>query len=259
MAEQNSLASIEDGLRQLYQVVRQVHSFLNKPEVKEKIRLFFERLKTLPDDTKKFLRDLAYRGWFFTDEMTLNEISVFYNLTTAQHSVDEAQIDAYMEKLVEKYTEHIKQTLYARYPTRKGVLESAFNAHDRGEYNLSIPAFLAQADGIGTQLLSGISPFSRKTSNASGLLATAEEINRLSTQVDTALIEPLGLPIGMTAKSTSPERLQHPHLYNRHEVLHGISVDYGTKTNSLKAISLLGHLATVFHDVVEEYKRISTS
>lgn len=258
MAEQNSLASIADGLRQLYQAAQQVHSFLNKPEVKENVRLFFESLKTLPDDTKRFLRDLAYRGWFFTDEMTLNEISVFYNLTTSQHSVDEAQIDGYMEKLVEKYTDHIKQKLYDRYPTRKDVLEAAFNAHDRGEYNLSIPVFLAQADGIGTQLLGGVSPFSRKTSSTPGMLATAEEINRLSTQIDTTLIEPLGLPMGMTARSTSSERSQHPHLYNRHEVLHGISVDYGSKTNSLKAISLLGHLATVFHDVVEEYRRTSS-
>jgi len=154
-------------------------------------------------------------------------------------------------------TKHIKEQLYTRYPNRKNVLESAFNAHDRGEYNLSIPVFLAQADGIGTQLLSGISPFSRKTSSTPRILVTAEEINRLSAQVDTTIIEPLGLPLGMTARSNSSERLLHPHLYNRHEVLHGISVDYGNKINSLKAISILGHLATVFYDVVEEHRRTS--
>ncbi|MCU1264121.1 MAG: hypothetical protein JWM21_439 [Acidobacteria bacterium] len=257
MGEQSSLKSISEGLSQLYQAVRQIHSFLNRPEVKEKVRLFFERLRDLPEDTKRFLRDLAYRGWFFTDEMTLNEISVFYNLTTAQNSVDEAQIDIYMEALVEKYKERIKKSLYTRYPARKNVLESAFNAHDRGEYNLSIPVFLAQADGIGTELLRGISPFSRKTSSP-GTLATAAEINNLSALVDTTLIEPLGLPMAMTAKSTSSERLGHPHLYNRHEVLHGISLDYGNNRNSLKAISLLGHLATVVHDVVEEYSSTSS-
>lgn len=46
---------------------------------------------------------------------------------------------------------------------------------------------------------------------------------------------------------------------NRHEVLHGISLDYGTKRNGLKAISLLGHLATIVHDVVEEYEATSPS
>jgi len=106
MTEQNSLASIVDSLKQLYQTVQQIQSSLNKPEVRENIRLFFERLQTLPENTKRFLADLAYRGWFFTDEMTLNEISVFYNLTTAQNSTDETYIDSYMEKLVEKYTKH---------------------------------------------------------------------------------------------------------------------------------------------------------
>lgn len=254
MAEQASIASIIDGLKQVYQAAQRIHSVLSRPEVKEGVRLFFERLINLPEETKRFLSDLAYRGWFFTDEMTLNELSVFYNLTTAQNSVDEAYIDGYMEKLVEKYMSHIKHKLYDRYPERQAVLESAFNAHDRGEYNLSIPVFLAQIDGIGTQLLNGISLFSRRRSATPGMLLTAEEINKLSAQVDTTLIEPLGLPLGMTARSTSAERLQHPFIYNRHEVLHGISVDYGNRINSLKAISLLGHLSTVFHDVVEEFR-----
>lgn len=216
------------------------------------MRLFFENLRSLPEDTKRFLRDLAYRGWFLTDEMTLNELSVFYALSTSQNSVDEAQIDKYMEELVAKYADHIRASVYGRYPARKSVLESAFKAHDTGEYDLAVPVFLAQADGIGMGLLNGISPFSRKES--AGVLAIAAEINSLSTQVDTILIEPLGLKLGMTARSTSSERRQHPHIYNRHEIIHGITLDYGNERNSLKAISLLGHLATVVHNVVAEYK-----
>jgi hypothetical protein len=251
MAEQSSIENISNSLSSLYQSVQRIQSFLNKPEVREAVRLFFENLRSLPEDTKRFLRDLAYRGWFLTEEMTLNELAVFYNLSTSQNSVDEAQIDEYMEELVTKYEGHIKAGLYERYPARKNILESAFKAHDMGEYDLSVPVFLAQADGIGMNLLNGISPFSRKES--AGVLDIAAEINRLSAQVDTILIEPLGLRLGMTAKTTSSERAQHPHIYNRHEVVHGISLNYGNKRNSLKAISLLGHLATVVHDVVAEY------
>lgn len=247
------LKKISDGLSQLYQTVQQVNSFLNRPEVRERIRLFFENLKQLPEDTKRFLRDLAYRGWFLTDEMTLNELAVFFNLNTSQNSVDEGQIDEQMAAIVERYIHNIKNKLYERFPTRKPVLEAAFGAHEQGQYNLSIPVFLAQTDGIGAELLNGVSPFSRKTV-AGGVFATTAEINTLSAQVDTLLIEPLGLRMGITANSTSTERLQHSHLYNRHEVLHGISVDYGNKRNSLKAISLLGHIATVVYDVVREYR-----
>jgi hypothetical protein len=251
MAEESSIENISEGLRSLYQTVQKIQSFVNRPEVKEAVRLFFENLRSLPEDTKRFLRDLAYRGWFLTDEMTLNELSVFYNLSTSQNSVDEARIDQYMEDLVSKYADHIRASLYGRYPARKNILESAFKAHNAGEYDLSVPVFLAQADGIGIDLLNGVSPFSRKESG--GILAIATEINSLSAQVDTILIEPLGLKLGMTANSASPERAQHPHIYNRHEIIHGISLNYGSKRNSLKAISLLGHLATVVHDVVVEY------
>jgi hypothetical protein len=247
------LKEISDGLNQLYWTVQKTNSFLNRPEVKEHVRRFFENIKKIPEDTKRFLRDLAYRGWFLTDEMTLNELAVFYNLKTFQNSVDEAQIDDHMEALVERYLNYIQTCLYERFPIRKHVLESAFSAHEREEYNLSIPIFLAQADGIGAEMLNGVSPFSRKQTSG-GILATAAEINSLSSQVDTVLIEPLGLPMGITATSTSVERAQHPHLFNRHEILHGLSLDYGSKRNSLKAISLLGHLATVVHDVINECK-----
>src|SRR2546430_4593495 len=103
MVEPSALKSISDGLNQLYQAVQRINSFLSRPEVKERVRLFFENLKQIPEETKRFLRDLAYRGWFFTSEMTLNELAVFYNLTTSQNSVDETQIDDHMEALVERY------------------------------------------------------------------------------------------------------------------------------------------------------------
>lgn len=251
--ENSSLKNIIDGFKKLSQAIQEIRSFLNRPEIKQAVRVLVESWRNLPDDTKRFIRDLAYRGWFFTSEMTLNEMAVFYNLTTSQKSADEDRIDECMEDLVGKYIPQIKQTMYDRYPLRENVLSDAFNAHDRGEYNLSIPVFLAQADGIGMQLLNGVSPFSRKTASG-GILVTAAEIQTLSLHVDTLLIDPLGLPLAFTAKSTSAERLQHAHLYNRHEVLHGLSTDYGTKRNSLKAVSLLGHLTTVVHDVVEDYK-----
>jgi len=254
----SDLKIISDGLSRLYQTVQQVNSFLNRPEVRERIRLFFENLKQIPEETKRFLRDLAYRGWFLTDEMTANELAVFFNLNTSQNSGDEGEIDEHMAAIVERYIHNIENKLYERFPTRRPILEAAFGAHEQGEYILSIPVFLAQTDGIGAELLNGVSPFSRKTV-AGGVFATTAEINTLAAQVDTLLIDPLGLPMGITANTTSPERLQHPHLYNRHEVLHGISVDYGSKINSLKAISMLGHIATIVYDVVREYRAVLES
>ena len=62
-----------------------------------------------------------------------------------------------------------------------------------------------------------------------------------------ALLSPLAqtLPIG-ASKHERPEDFTE---LNRHVVLHGESLDYGTKINSLKAISLINYVAHVLADL----------
>ena len=57
------------------------------------------------------------------------------------------------------------------------------------------------------------------------------------------LLSPLAqtLPIG----ASEHERPEDFNELNRHMVLHGESLDYGTKINSLKAISLINYVAHV--------------
>lgn len=59
------------------------------------------------------------------------------------------------------------------------------------------------------------------------------------------LLSPLAhsLPIGASEK----ERGAGFNELNRHMVLHGESLDYGTKTNSLKAISLINYVSHVLN------------
>jgi hypothetical protein len=58
-----------------------------------------------------------------------------------------------------------------------------------------------------------------------------------------ALLSPLSktLPIGASQGERSPDT----ELLNRHAVLHGESLNYGTRTNSLKAVSLINYVAHV--------------
>ena len=48
-----------------------------------------------------------------------------------------------------------------------------------------------------------------------------------------------------TCRIQAGERESLMNVLNRHEVLHGESVDYGTEINSLKAMSLLYYIASV--------------
>ncbi len=65
--EQSSLKSIIEGFKELSQAIQQIRSFLNRPEVKKAVKALVESWRNLSEDTKRFMRDLAYRGWFFLE------------------------------------------------------------------------------------------------------------------------------------------------------------------------------------------------
>ncbi|MFZ5867843.1 MAG: hypothetical protein ACOYXY_18305 [Thermodesulfobacteriota bacterium] len=65
-----------------------------------------------------------------------------------------------------------------------------------------------------------------------------------------AFLRPL---CGATAlNANKSERGLNPTLLNRHTVLHGISTDYASKANSLKAISFLFFIATTIDDALTD-------
>jgi len=63
-------------------------------------------------------------------------------------------------------------------------------------------------------------------------------------------LRPISLELPINASEKARERIAAERGWpawnelNRHQVLHGESVDYGTRLNSLKAISLLNYLVS---------------
>lgn len=115
------------------------------------------------------------------------------------------------------------------------VLHDAFDAHREGKYSLSTPVFLAQADGIWWD------EFSKSLFQAQGRVRTAEDyIEEYRSDYFVAFFDIFGeqIPLWISAS----KRDQSFNQLNRHLVLHGEAVDYGTEENSLKAISLLSWL-----------------
>ncbi len=119
------------------------------------------------------------------------------------------------------------------------MIESAFNAHRREKYELSIPVFLAQTDGICKETMDQYL-FIKQNSKP----CTAIYVKRtISGAFMKAILSPLSrtLPIEMSTH----ERPENFNELNRHMVLHGESLDYGTKINSLKVISLINYVVSV--------------
>jgi len=67
-----------------------------------------------------------------------------------------------------------------------------------------------------------------------------------------ALLEPLMTKGGVSATDT--ELGQYPDSLHRHQILHGKDTNYATKTNSLKAISLVGYMGGLVKDTIEEIR-----
>ncbi|MOA18770.1 hypothetical protein D3C78_1391090 [compost metagenome] len=130
-----------------------------------------------------------------------------------------------------------------------------------GAYTLSIPVFLAQADGIFSEITSIKSPMGKDR---------GKELTRGGEQVKAAIgddtdANQLLFPIlqlhefdilksqkDRDAKCTASGKTFDA--LNRHQVMHGEVSDYGTELNSLKAFSLLVFVALHVPEVIESAK-----
>lgn len=209
-------------------------SSLNK--TMERVRDTFAEL---PDNMRHALRIVSDQGWYLDSEMP------FTMLWEMEKACLEGDIESVESVLIEYYEENldrIESQITAKFPARKEVIEAAFKAHRNADYYLSIPPLLAQSDGICDERI-GKAIFTKRN----GKPQTAEYVDTMIADTyKAALLSPLAetKPINISQK----ERDDDFKGLNRHMVLHGESVDYGTQTNSCKAISLISYLAFVLND-----------
>jgi len=186
---------------------------------------------------KDALLELGNHGWYISQDMTTSAtLQLAKGFKQGNPNADIA-----LEKFFEDKLDEIESNLVGKFPDRAKAIAAAFRAHRQGEYFLSIPVLLAQADGICIEIAKE-SLFMRSKTKNDGSPQTADYVVRLgaSSFMD-ALLSPLStnLPIAFSQKQRAPGFTY----LNRHVVMHGESSDYGTKTNSLKAISLLNYVA----------------
>lgn len=208
--------------------------------IQESISPVFEQLqrsfRDLPPRTQEALLLLGEHGWFMDSEMAFPALWDLKEALSAG-SVQDAE-NALVEYFEGKLQE-IEESITKRFPHRERLLKAALNAHRRQEYELSIPVLLAQTDGICKEV-AGQYLFMKRNNKP----RTAIYVEQLASDAFTAaLLSPLTevLPIG-ASEDQRPEGFS---ALNRHMVIHGESLDFGTKINSLKAISLVNYVADV--------------
>lgn len=234
--------------------------------VRENSRKAFERLKPLLRESQRFqqqfaakilpfresflraasqgfpkfskpLRILAENGWFISWFST--PVAWIYPLSRLFEVGHNERANRRLRNHFKEQASAIEARIVKRFPRRAAIVRKAFRAHRQRDYELSIPIFLIQADGIAKDII-GSDVYSRRTSNVERL---QEFVGRITfDNFQREIIELILLPIPLNASTGDPRLIKGS--LSRHHILHGIETQYGTATNSYRAISWLQYVAS---------------
>lgn len=200
-------------------------------------------VQELPDKTRNELSVLANKGWYVDPEMPCTAIGEIAELFL---NGNEAEAHSRLEAYYIATCSIVEERLKVQFPARHQILSEAFEAHRNSKYSLSVPVFLAQADGICVDLL-GVQLYSKRDGGTKTAVQDAISETVLGSNT-WAYLSPLTKPFPI---SFGPAQRDEQDL-NRHAVFHGESVNYNSMRNSCKAISLLAFTAWTLSDLNEE-------
>lgn len=201
-------------------------------------------MREMPPRLEAAVAAMASHGWYVDGDHGIHELEA---VRTLIESGDTARVDELLVSHFEGRLNAIEDALVAALPRREKILRQAFAAHRRGDYELSVPVLLIQADGACVDLTDR--HFFQK-SRRSQLPEVAEHVAANHQSGSAIFLGPISLELPINASEKARERIAAQRGWptwkelNRHQVLHGESVDYGTRLNSLKAISLMNYLVS---------------
>ena len=223
-------------------------------EAQKKLNAFFDAYLRLADGIEVLPKDGWYLGFEFIYEYLgvdyLNEIVCNWNIDETKNNFRNK-----VELIFEKRIDEIQESLVTSFAKRRKIIEVIFQLHKDGNYIASIPVALAQLDGICKEIFiddknKKIGFFDKNKKDFKHKLPQLKKVannNFLLFLYNQLSLNNLDEFIVLKYGNSEMEKL------NRHTILHGESVEYGTKENSLKAILLL-YFIRDFIELVSENK-----
>lgn len=196
------------------------------------------------ESLKHHMLSLLEYGWFSTRDLSLEY--VLYLKNKDKDGLNEFLINFYNSQKIK-----VKELVNVECPKRNIIIDKALQAHNRSDFELSVPVLLAQIDGIFHDLTSKsiFSTSKRYSSRALDWVSELESQNILPIVI--AILEPLKLHEILGSDFNSAEKL--PDVVHRNLVLHGKDVNYGTEINSCKVISLLLYILEIVCPAVKQH------
>lgn len=245
---------ISDGVDIEYILADELLRLLRKPEALKS----YERFRDMAT--------FANHGWFIDSHMPIRFCSeaaaVLRNIEEEPEHEDRASVlDEFQSILNTHYQSRypqIKVEILSRFHNRNHILDPAFSAHEQGLYCLSIPVFVAQADGIFMQSR-GFGLFCRDGLNQDitfkELLDAIDkgipDLHEISwTDLLPLLFHTRREGVIPFKTRTTDAKAGTCESLNRHAIMHGLCTFYASKENSLRYISLLGYLSWALDESV---------
>ncbi|AYR23620.1 hypothetical protein [Herbaspirillum rubrisubalbicans] len=110
------------------------------------------RLNELPAKSKAAMTLASSKGWFFGWDQSLEDVLV---LVEKMAQIDPSEVDELLSQYYRDNLQSMAYSLTKQYPARAAAINAAVKAHSDlgGEgYYLSVPVFIAQADGLLTDI-----------------------------------------------------------------------------------------------------------
>lgn len=245
------LPAINAAAQQIGKWLEQVHTnlapFLNKI-AKIDWKAVQERLENMPARSREAMVRASERGWFFNWD---NSFADVWELIDSLQNAENEEVDEILKTHFANEMGWYGDELKKAFPERSAAINAAINAHQSNKpegYYLSIPVFLAQADGILSEV-SGVPSPMDKVRNQSEIKGSAWAQSQIGENQEAAdlLYQLLNLHTMDILKSKSirdSESLASGKVFdalNRHQVLHGEVSNYGTELNSFKAFSFMAY------------------
>jgi hypothetical protein len=207
----------------------------------------------MSEEYKLFSVMLSDEGWYIDYGTAVKTLSGLYLHQIRNNS---EVLDTFMIKFYKKKFRKICSFFKKKHPSRYPILEKAFKAHKRGEFELSIPVFLTQIEGLFYDLTNK-EIFSKGRGklkeNTARSWVDSKENETIALRL--AIIEPLRENENISASFSDSEKF--PNVLNRNKILHGRDISYPSELNSYKAISLLIFIGTIVYDIENKSKEIS--
>ncbi len=215
-------------------------------------------------------RVLEPHGWFVPTLLSQDQVADLQRIAVVDKDAD-AAIVKLIEYSDEGLDKRIVDAAYAckAFKNRRALIGEALEAHIEGRYALSIPVFLAQAEGAYLQTLekhgiSGDMLFRKSNWDSNDIEALIEELPVSEIVVastlrgfSTAMYTQFAAKVYSSQDLKSLKNQYSKGFLSRHAVFHGWDESYNSKENSIKALFLLDSIREII-EMLNAYMR-STS